>query len=135
MFRRKSVTILRLLLAINRDDCSFLRLLLAINRDDCTFLRLLLAINRDDLNTFCSNALPRITTPGLQRQSGRKSTLDKSFVLILRRFLDMNHALINVLYKSFFILVHYEVQSRKDGDITIGILCFFFFEKFQYNHG
>ena len=34
MIRKKSVTILRLLLAINRDDCSFLRLLLATSRDD-----------------------------------------------------------------------------------------------------
>ena len=29
-----------------------MRLLLAINRNDCTFLRLLLAINRDDVETF-----------------------------------------------------------------------------------
>ena len=42
----------RLLLAINRDDCSFLRLLVAINRNECIFLQLLLAINQDNCSYF-----------------------------------------------------------------------------------
>ena len=42
----------RLVLAINRDDCSFLRLLVAINRNECIFLRLLLAINQDNCMYF-----------------------------------------------------------------------------------
>ena len=38
----------RLVLAINRDDCSFLWLLVAINRNECIFLRLLPATNQDN---------------------------------------------------------------------------------------
>jgi len=57
---------------IAKTSVTFLRLLLAINRDDFFIMRLLLAMNRDDVDTFFANTLLRIATAGLRRQSGRK---------------------------------------------------------------
>ena len=44
-----------------------------IAKKSVTFLRLLLAINRDDLHTLFANTLLRIATLGLRRESSRKT--------------------------------------------------------------
>ena len=46
---KNSLQFLRVLLKMNRNDCTFLRLLLAVNWNQCSFSQLLLAISRDNL--------------------------------------------------------------------------------------
>ena len=64
---RYDCTFFRLLLAINRHVCTFLRILLAMNRHDCTFLRLLLAINCHDYEQLFAHTLLRIANQCLRR--------------------------------------------------------------------
>eukprot|EP00493_Phyllostaurus_siculus_P000105 UN00107 len=50
-----------------------------ISKKSVILLRLLLAINRDDRRTFSTNILLRITTLGLRRQSGTKNCMSGRF--------------------------------------------------------
>ena len=54
---KNSLQFLRVLLKMNRNDCTFLRLLLAVNWDHCSFSQLLLAISRDNFWQKASNRL------------------------------------------------------------------------------